>query len=111
LVIINIGIIFLRDILNKKLSPLNAKKIILFGSYAYGEPNENSDLDLCIIEDKIESKIKEKTKIRKLLKDIKLPKDILVEEEEYFLSHSDENWINTALYDARHKGIVIYEQK
>jgi len=99
------------DILNKKLSPLNAKKIILFGSYAYGEPNENSDLDLCIIEDKIESKIKEKTKIRKLLKDIKLPKDILVEEEEYFLSHSDENWINTALYDARHKGIVIYEQK
>ena len=99
------------DILNKKLSPLNAKKIILFGSYAYGEPNENSDLDLCIIEDKIESKIKEKTKIRKLLKDIKLPKDILVEEEEYFLSHSDENWINTSLYDARHKGIVIYEQK
>ena len=98
------------DLINNiknKLSPLNAKKIILFGSYAYGNPKEDSDLDLCIIENNIESKIKEKSKIRKLLKDIKISKDILVEEEEYFLSHSDENWINTALYDARHKGIVI----
>ena len=102
------------DLINNiknKLLPLNAKKIILFGSYAYGNPKEDSDLDLCIIENNIESKIKEKSKIRKLLKDIKISKDILVEEEEYFLSHSDENWINTALYDARHKGIVIYEQK
>jgi predicted nucleotidyltransferase len=99
------------DSINENLSSLNAKKIILFGSYAYGTPNENSDIDLCIIEDKIDSKIKEKTKIRNLLKDIKISKDILVEEEEYFLTHSDENWINTALYDARHKGIVIYEQK
>jgi len=97
--------------INNSLTSIDAKKIILFGSYAYGNPNENSDIDLCIIEDKIESKIKEKTKIRKLLKGIKISKDILVEEEDYFLSHSDENWINTALYDARHKGIVIYEQK
>lgn len=98
-------------IITKKLSPLNAKKIILFGSYAYGDPDQNSDLDICVIEEKVTSKIKEKSKIRKLLKEIKLSKDILVEEEDYFLSHSDEKWINTALYDARHKGIVIYEQK
>lgn len=94
-----------------RLSSINAKKIILFGSYAYGTPTEDSDIDLCIIEEKVDSKIKEKAKIRKLLKGIKIPKDILVEEEEYFLSHSDKKWINTALYDARHKGIVIYEKK
>lgn len=101
----------LKPLIIERLKPLNPDKIILFGSYAYGTPNEDSDIDLCIIEDKIDSKIKEKTKIRNLLKDIKISKDILVEEEEYFLTHSDENWINTALYDARHKGIVIYEQK
>ena len=94
------------DIVNK-LRPLNLKKIILFGSYAYGNPNEHSDLDLCIIENSIDSKIKEKSKIRKALKDIKISKDILLETNEYFLSHSDSNWINTALYDARHKGIVL----
>jgi len=95
--------------LKDKFSNTNVKKVILFGSYAYGTPNENSDIDICVIDDNIKSKIKEKTNIRKLLKDIKISKDILIESEEYFLSHSDKNWINTALYDARHKGIVIYE--
>jgi predicted nucleotidyltransferase len=95
--------------LKDKFSNTNVKKVILFGSYAYGTPNENSDIDICVIDDNIKSKIKEKTNIRKLLKDIKISKDILIESEEYFLSHSDKNWTNTALYDARHKGIVIYE--
>lgn len=101
----------LKPLIVERLKPLNPDKIILFGSYAYGTPTEDSDIDLCIIENYTGSKIKEKTKIRKLLKDIKVSKDILVENEEYFVTHSDEAWINTALYDARHKGIVLYEQK
>ncbi len=92
----------------EKLKPLNPLKIILFGSYIYGSPTEDSDLDICVISNNIESKIKEKSKIRKALKDIDIAKDILVEDEAYFLSHSDKNWINTALYDARHKGEVLY---
>ena len=95
----------------KALVPLKPEKIILFGSYAYGIPNEDSDLDICIIQKSINSKIKEKSTIRKALKSIKISKDILLETTHYFLSHSDEKWINTALYDARHKGIVLYEQK
>ena len=31
-------------------------RIILFGSYAYGEPHENSDLDLLIIKENAEAK-------------------------------------------------------
>lgn len=31
-------------------------RIILFGSYAYGEPTEDSDLDLLIIKEKAEAK-------------------------------------------------------
>ena len=33
----------------KSLLPLNPYKIILFGSYAYGTPNQNSDIDLYIV--------------------------------------------------------------
>ena len=33
----------------KRLMPLQPEKIILFGSYAYGEPNEYSDIDLYIV--------------------------------------------------------------
>ncbi len=95
----------------ESLKQFDFNKIILFGSYAYGKPNADSDLYICIIDDNVASKIKEKSRIRKALKDIKISKDILLESTKYFLSHSDEKWINTALYDARHKGIVLYEKK
>ena len=96
--------------ITEKLKPLNLNKIILFGSYAYGTPNENSDLDICVVEDELKSKIQLKRKIRKLLEDIDLPMDIIAVDSKYYLSHSDKNWLNTALYDARHKGLILYEK-
>ena len=33
----------------ESLKPLNPDKIILFGSYAYGTPNDDSDIDLYIV--------------------------------------------------------------
>ena len=33
----------------ERLKPLNPNKIILFGSYAYGKPREDSDIDLYIV--------------------------------------------------------------
>jgi predicted nucleotidyltransferase len=33
----------------EKLKPLNPEKVILFGSYAYGTPNEDSDIDLYVV--------------------------------------------------------------
>ena len=95
----------------KKLEPLNLEKIILFGSYAYGVPNEDSDLDICIIDNNFTSKLKLKREIREKLQDIHIAKDILLVNSEYYQSHSDENWLNTALYDVKNKGEVLYEKK
>jgi len=33
----------------ERLKPLDLDKIILFGSYAYGTPNEDSDIDLYVV--------------------------------------------------------------
>ena len=33
----------------ERLKPLNPEKIILFGSYAYGNPAKDSDLDLIVV--------------------------------------------------------------
>jgi len=33
----------------ERLKPLNPDKVILFGSYAYGTPNEDSDIDLYVV--------------------------------------------------------------
>ena len=32
-----------------RLKPLKPEKVILFGSYAYGEPHEDSDIDLLVV--------------------------------------------------------------
>ncbi len=33
----------------KSLKPLNLNRVILFGSYAYGTPNRDSDIDLYVV--------------------------------------------------------------
>jgi len=33
----------------ERLKPLKPDKIILFGSYAYGTPNDESDIDLFLV--------------------------------------------------------------
>ena len=38
----------------EKLRPLNSDKIILFGSYAYGNPTEESDVDLFILKNNLD---------------------------------------------------------
>lgn len=38
----------------ERLKPLNPDKIILFGSYAYGTPTEDSDIDLFLLKDNLE---------------------------------------------------------
>ena len=93
------------------LISLNPEKIILFGSYAYGTPTEDSDLDICVIEKDYENKWVEKARIRELLSNIKHPKDILLEKIDFFATHTTEDWINTAWYDAQHYGELLYEKK
>ena len=93
------------------LISLDPEKIILFGSYAYGQPTEDSDLDICVIEKDYKNKWEEKARIRRLLRDIKCAKDILLEKADFFATHSTEDWINTAWYDIKHYGEVLYEKK
>jgi predicted nucleotidyltransferase len=41
------------------------RKIILFGSYAYGNPDEASDVDLLVVKDLAESVLRDKVHIRR----------------------------------------------
>jgi predicted nucleotidyltransferase len=45
------------------------KKVILFGSYAYGEPHEHSDIDLLIIKDTDKRPIERWMEVKRLLRD------------------------------------------
>ncbi|MEA3352930.1 MAG: nucleotidyltransferase domain-containing protein [Campylobacterota bacterium] len=64
----------LKPLIIERLKPLNPDKIILFGSYAYGTPNEDSDIDLYIVtnDDFIPQNWEEKSKItRKFSKQLR----------------------------------------
>ena len=39
----------IKDIVLNSVDEDVIKKVYLFGSYAYGEPNEDSDIDLCVV--------------------------------------------------------------
>jgi len=89
------------------LTSLNPEKIILFGSYAYGTPNENSDLDICVVEKDYENKWQEKLKIRNLLNDIRMPIDILNPKMDEYEFYSKE--INSVYYDIDKQGILLWK--
>lgn len=59
----------------KKYKP---EKIILFGSYAWGKPTEDSDVDLFIIKNTQKKKISRMYEVYKLLWNKRLPLDVLV---------------------------------
>jgi len=39
----------LRNQISEALKPLHPEKVILFGSYAWGQPTEDSDIDLYVV--------------------------------------------------------------
>ena len=54
-------------------------QIYLFGSYAWGQPNEDSDVDLFVIVPNSDESSRERgLRARQCLSDIRMPKDILV---------------------------------
>jgi len=74
------------DNLVESLRPSDPYKIILFGSYANGNPNEHSDIDLMVILDNdhvaktFQERLDKRLYIRRLVLEInrKIPLDILV---------------------------------
>lgn len=57
---------------------LRSKKVILFGSYAYGRPNADSDVDLFVIMPSKRSPFERAAEVSRLLDPRPFPVDILV---------------------------------
>lgn len=70
----------LKPLIVKRLKPLNPDKIILFGSYAYGTPTEESDIDLFLLKDDLSVEDTRKYEIDAHLKMLDLIKKYHIEE-------------------------------
>jgi len=96
----------IKPLIIERLKPLNPKKIIIFGSYAYGNPTEDSDLDICVVENDYKNKFEEKRKIREALKDIDISKDILNPKYEEFEFYKNE--YGSVYKDINEKGRILW---
>ena len=100
----------LQPLIVERLKPLNPDKIILFGSYAYGKPNEESDIDLFLFKDIAKEEVRKyKVQLRKQVSDLvdkyKVGFDFIVASEEYVKNREDYFYKK----DILDKGKVIYE--
>jgi len=84
----------------------NAEQIWLFGSYARGQANADSDLDFLVIEPFVENRAREMVRLRRALRPLRVSADVLV------YSRAEVNqWGNqpgTALYWALREGRVVH---
>jgi len=68
----------LPEITQRILAVSDPEKIILFGSYARGDYGPDSDLDLMVVMQNIQSSREESTRLRRALRGLLVPIDILV---------------------------------
>ena len=68
----------LRNIVQKIVAGVHPHKIILFGSYAYGTPSSDSDLDLLVIMDTEDRPAERVLAVSRLLRPRPFPMDILI---------------------------------
>ena len=93
----------------EKIKPYNPEKIILFGSYAWGKPNRDSDFDLMIIKKTRERYSKRAFKVRNLLNNVEEPFDILVMTPTEIKKRLEIN--DFFIKKILNKGAIIYEKK
>lgn len=82
------------------------EKIILFGSYAYGKPTKDSDVDLLVIKDDELPRIKRNRIARSFLKEFTFPVDVIVKTKREFETLKDV--IGTVVYTANKYGKIVY---
>ena len=69
---------FLKGITDKIVRNLKPEKIFLFGSYTYGRPGKDSDIDLLIIMESNERPAKRRIRVSRLFWDRPIPMDFVV---------------------------------
>lgn len=98
----------INEVVTKIATRFNPDKIILFGSYANGTPNEDSDLDLLIVQDSDLPMQKRGLDIRLSLIGSMIPIDLLIYTRSEFDQEKNKrfSFLNTAIKNSK----ILYER-
>ncbi len=98
---------FLEEIVRRILSVTTPHRIILFGSSASGGTTPDSDIDLLVVEDELADRQAEYVRIRRALRGLGRPFDIILISTEWFEESKDV--IGGIAYPGHKYGKVLYE--
>jgi len=98
----------LQEIVRRILAASAPEQIILFGSYARGEAGPDSDLDLLVIERGVEAPRQESVRLRRALRGLLVPIDVVVATPEQIQRHRDT--IGLIYGPAVREGQVLYDR-
>ena len=93
----------LEEVKQRLITQFQPQAIILFGSYAWGEPDEHSDLDLLVVKDGAGTNHQLGVQALKILRDINHPLDVLVYKPEEIKQKT--NWFFRKIF---RDGELIY---
>jgi len=68
----------INEVVERIVKNVQPEKVILFGSYAYGNPTDDSDLDILVIKEMDIPRHERIRQVKKHLRGMKIPIDLLV---------------------------------
>jgi len=99
----------LQNIVQRIVTGLHPQKIVLFGSYAYGLPSPDSDLDILVIMQTTERPDERVLAISRLLRPRQFPMDILVRTPDEIAEAVEKN--DPFIQEILSRGKVLDEQR
>ena len=99
----------IEEVKNRLVKTYNPLAIYLFGSYAWGHPTKDSDLDLMIVVEKSDKRSFDRPRPgQRALFGLGISKDLIVyTKDEFELISGD---VTTLGYKIKHEGKVLYER-
>jgi len=96
----------IKNIIDKVVKSLAPQKVILFGSYAYGNVSADSDVDLLIILDTNLKSAERQRVVSRLIHPRPFPVDIIVKTPEEIIEAKKR--IDPFMNEILEKGVVLY---
>ena len=91
------------------VSGFQPERIILFGSYARGDANEQSDIDLLVVMQNGTDRRQTAIAIKEALHDVCVPKDVIVTTPDLITRHG--HLVGTILRPALREGRELYARR
>ena len=97
----------LHEVVERIVAAAQPSRVILFGSYGRGDADQDSDLDLMVIERRVDNRGEEMIRLQEAVGNVDVGVDVLVYSEGEVEERRD--WCTSPVYWALREGRTLYD--